>query len=87
MKRLYTPVSGPTGSHGGGLPSERRQAEKPDDDVKRRGPGPGGPAASRRYSASHTVSSWQFRKWLGVIDQPRTLERYGTMRFHWNVMM
>lgn len=58
----------------------------PDDDVKRRGPERGGPA-SRLYSASHTVSSWQFRKWLGVIDQPRTLERYGTMRFHWKVMM
>lgn len=42
---------------------------------------------SLRYSASQTVSSVWFRKWLGMICQPRTFARWGTIRFHWNPMM
>ena len=90
--RAHGPVLADGPAHAAGRPhltdlsSERRQAENATGEVKGRGPRPGGPA-SHPYSASHTVSSWQFRKWLGVIDQPRTLERYGTMRFHWKVMM
>jgi hypothetical protein len=39
----------------------------------------------RHGSASHTVSSWLFRKWLGVIVQPRTRALWATIRCHWNV--
>ena len=40
-----------------------------------------------RYSLSQTVSSCWFRKWLGVIVQPCTFARCGTMRCHWKPMM
>ena len=34
------------------------------------------------YSASHTWSSCWFRKWLGVIVQPRSFALCGTTRYH-----
>ena len=37
------------------------------------------------YSASHTVSSCWFRKWLGVIVQPRTLALCGMIRWFCSV--
>ena len=43
--------------------------------------------AAWRYSASQTVSSCWFRKWLGMIVQPRTFELCGMMRCHWKPMM
>ena len=55
-------------------PSARRAAP-------RAPPGHGG------YSASQTVSSVWFRKWLGMIVQPRTFALWGTMRCHWKPMM
>ena len=42
---------------------------------------------SVRYSASQTVSSCWFRKWLGMMVQPRTLDECGMIRCHWNPMM
>ena len=37
------------------------------------------------HSASHTVSSCWFRKWLGVIVQPRTLALCGMIRWFCSV--
>jgi hypothetical protein len=37
---------------------------------------------AQAYSLSQTPSSWQFRKWLGEIVQPRTFVMCGTIRFH-----
>src|SRR5438876_1192904 len=45
----------------------------------------GPPNPPTRYSASHTVSSCWFRKWLGVIVQPRTLALCGMIRWFCSV--
>jgi hypothetical protein len=64
----HEPLKGPRKSTRAGHKIDRREPSSKKSQKGRR-------REAEPYSgASHTVSSWQFKKWLGVMVQPRTRE-------------
>src|SRR5215831_9310270 len=81
------PARRPQGGESGERVTQHERTPPPDDGTRppRALMFVNDPGQSVVYSASHTVSSWLLRKWLGVMVQPRTFALWGTMRCHWKV--